>query len=1357
MAVIDIAIAATTATAQTTETVSYLDEDGNLHEVEATKLESDANKTLAAGWYYVENSSSVTVARSLTVNGAVNIIIKDNSTYKINNYTAISAGATLTLYAQSRGEGVGALRVQAIASGEPAVQGSGTLNIYGVAFDAYSEIVNYDYVVAQTITVNLIDGYSVYYYDNRTTNTGFVPYDQRESYLQNKTYKVKLVWCADHNLSDENSDVCSYCHSNVDFDYQIIEGTNNVQIGDGEHSAWKGAGTPSTITIPKTVKIGGTDYTVTKIADNSFNYFGNGTALTKVVFAEGNSITSIGENAFSNNKNLKSVNLEACTNLTTLGDGVFHNSFRDQNSSCSITIPAGVVEIPDNAFANCAYLTSVEFKGNVTKIGANAFFQSGLSAITLSEDIQSIGDYAFLDLNYTAGNGTFKITCNATQAPEIGSSILSPATSRNYLTIPNCGTGYSEWADYFDAANITGGVIIASTAISGIETTKEYDGTATLAIQGTSINYAEGNLSCTITPTMVTFLDQYSDQPSPSAGYGKKLQVAYSLSEITNEGETCTDLDDNTIILKNDYGNPIYGSITYTGDVYIPASGSNTATFYVGVHDDLNVLTNFSPALPSNVTVEYQYDNDKKQASYKVTTNNADAASYILSDDADDPTITINLHVAVPYAVYQDGTLTFKIGYKSTESVSPDNIYDIPTSGSPGWYSERENVSAVVFASSFANCRPKTCSEWFYEMTGLTSITGMKEYLNTESVTDMSNMFYNCRNLTSLDVSGFDTRNVTSMGGMFNNCRLIERLDVSGFDTENVTSMSSMFEDCRGLKSLDVSNFDTENVTNMAEMFRSCSSLTTLDVSNFKTGIVTNMSFMFGYCSGLESLSFDVNKFNTASVTSMEFMFGYCEKLESLDVSHFDTKNVTNMYYMFGKCKKLTSLDVSNFDMQNVTNMSFMFNECWGLTSLDVSGFNTGSATTMSNMFNECSKLENINVSRFSTDNVTNMSNMFRRCEKLSSLNVSNFNTFNVKNMEGMFCVCSSLTSLDVSGFATDNVTSMYGMFSGCSGLTSLNVSTFVAGSVTNITHMFYGCKGLTSLDLSNFNTASVEKTDYMFDECNNLTAILVGPNWDVTTSPNSSFMFSSTTELIGDKGTKYSSSKPIDKTYAHVDGGESDPGYLTSGKYKIFYDLNADDGEEKLETYTGAVEEYFDEKVTLVTPPAKPGYTFEYWTGTKITGLVDGTTATSVTIAKGEVGNRIYTAHWKAIPYSISLPDADWTATPTPATIGQTVTLTYNGTEKIKEVKVYPMPQSISITNTSVTLTAGGASEQLDYDIDPTTIADEDKVVTWSSDNTAVATVNNSGEVTPVAAGTANITATTTNGKTATIEITVN
>ena len=59
-----------------------------------------------------------------------------------------------------------------------------------------------------------------------------------------------------------------------------------------------------------------------------------------------------------------------------------------------------------------------------------------------------------------------------------------------------------------------------------------------------------------------------------------------------------------------------------------------------------------------------------------------------------------------------------------------------------------------------------------------------------------------------------------------------------------LTSMESMFRDCSNLTSLDLSNFDTSNVTNMCSMFNSCNSLTTLNLSNFDTSNVTNYTNM---------------------------------------------------------------------------------------------------------------------------------------------------------------------------------------------------------------------------------------------------------------------------------------------------------------------------------------------------------------------------------------------------------------------------------------------------------------------------------------------------------------------------------
>ena len=465
------------------------------------------------------------------------------------------------------------------------------------------------------------------------------------------------------------------------------------------------------------------------------------------------------------------------------------------------------------------------------------------------------------------------------------------------------------------------------------------------------------------------------------------------------------------------------------------------------------------------------------------------------------------------YAVfYSDGSLTFQRG---SEPKDPNGVVATFTgfedSNLVPWKSYMKSIESVAFVDEI---HPVSTAGWFNGALNL-SFTNF-EKLNTENVTDMSRMFYDCSALTSLDVSGFDTANVENMESMFYNCSGIKTLAVENFKTGKVTSMGWMFRDCSGLTALDVSGFDTANVENMQSMFYNCSGIKALAVENFKTGKVTSMSWMFRGCSGLTDL--DVSGFNTENVTQMESMFAECSNLTSLNVSGLNTANVENMKNMFYNCSGIKALAVENFKTSKVTSMGWMFYGCSGLTNLDVSGFNTENVTQMKSMFSGCTKLTTLNVSGFKTSNVTDMSYMFNNCSGLTALDVSGFDTANVENMEGMFqnCSklkalavenfktgkvtstgwmfhdCSGLTALDVSGFDTENVTQMKSMFAGCTKLTTLNVSGFKTSNVTDMSYMFDGCSGLTALDVSGFDTANVENMESMFQNCSKLKALAV-------------------------------------------------------------------------------------------------------------------------------------------------------------------------------------------------------------------------------------------------------------------------
>ena len=439
----------------------------------------------------------------------------------------------------------------------------------------------------------------------------------------------------------------------------------------------------------------------------------------------------------------------------------------------------------------------------------------------------------------------------------------------------------------------------------------------------------------------------------------------------------------------------------------------------------------------------------------------------------------------------------------------------------------------IVFDKSFSTYKPTSLSYFFNRLTKLETITGL-EYLNTEKVTDMSYMFYNCVALTSLDVTKFNTANVKNMGNMFYSCSALTSLDVTKFNTENVANMSYMFYSCSSLKSLDVTHFNTANVKNMTSMFSGCSSLTSLDVTHFNTANVTNMISMFSVCSKLTSLN--VTNFNTANVKSMSYMFNSCSSLTSLYLTNFNTEKVTNMERMFSDCQALTTIYTSSeFVTTQVSKSSGMFTNCEKLkgeevwkkykatdkTYAKIEGgyFSVGipmvkyadgtltfflaSKETLGENEYELNSGKNLpgwmkhtlGITKvvfdtsFANARPTSCYKWFYWCENLKQVEgIKNLNTKEVTNMVDMFCECRYLSSLDVSGFNTEKVTDMSEMFYDCISLKLLDIAKFNTANVTNMQGMFYSCSALTTIYASDkFVTGQVTDGSNMFSNCTNL------------------------------------------------------------------------------------------------------------------------------------------------------------------------------------------------------------------------------------------------------------------------------
>ena len=467
-----------------------------------------------------------------------------------------------------------------------------------------------------------------------------------------------------------------------------------------------------------------------------------------------------------------------------------------------------------------------------------------------------------------------------------------------------------------------------------------------------------------------------------------------------------------------------------------------------------------------------------------------------------------NAQGTVGYAKWEGNTLIFYGG----ESV-PEGAFALNTDNEkPGWLSQKSSCTKVVFDESFKNVRPTSCYRWFFEFSQLKTIEGI-ENLNTEKVTDMSNMFYDCQSLNSLDVSKFNTAKVVDMEYMFSGCKGLTSLDVSKFNTAEVENMCGMFNGCSGLTSLDLSSFNTTKVTGMSDMFRFCSSLTSLDLSSFNTAEVGNMDYMFDGCSGLTKI-YVSDDFKIGDYTNGQDMFSNCTSLNGkasyskdntgIDMANYKTgyftKSNLTPYVKWNGDTNVLTFKVANYT--EGTNGEYILNESAkdpGWSTSDVynnctkvvftTSFKQAKLTSCYGWFNNFTKLTTIEgIENLNTEEVTNMSYMFNYCSAITSLNLSSFNTANVKNMGYMFSGCYGLISLDLSSFNTAKVENMTNMFDNCYSLTTIYASDgFTTGEIISSDGMFWGCLELegatpwdiakTGIEMANFDGYFTPKT----------------------------------------------------------------------------------------------------------------------------------------------------------------------------------------------------------------------------------------------------------------------------------------
>jgi hypothetical protein len=146
------------------------------------------------------------------------------------------------------------------------------------------------------------------------------------------------------------------------------------------------------------------DFTVELTADSTGvvikRYTGNVAAVKIPATIQGMPVREIGENAFFRNKIITSVVIPE--GVTKIGRMAFFQNFYNEGHLSSVTLPEGLIEIGAQAFFSCP-LTAITLPESLSALGSRAFSgernPSKITAVTIPAGLTNIDEGAFAECN----------------------------------------------------------------------------------------------------------------------------------------------------------------------------------------------------------------------------------------------------------------------------------------------------------------------------------------------------------------------------------------------------------------------------------------------------------------------------------------------------------------------------------------------------------------------------------------------------------------------------------------------------------------------------------------------------------------------------------------------------------------------------------------------------------------------------------------------------------------------------------------------------------------------------------------------------------------------------------------------
>ncbi len=628
-----------------------------------------------------------------------------------------------------------------------------------------------------------------------------------------------------------------------------------------DNQAFSGCSGLTNVTIPEgvtTIKAnafygcsGLTNVTIPSSVTNIYYYaFSGCSGLTSIKVNSGNTVYDSRNNCnaiihkYSNTLNVGCKNTVIPNTVTSIGESAFSGC----SGLTSVTIPEGVTSIGDYAFSRCTGLTSVTIPSSLTSIGNYAFqYCSGLASVTINSN-------AILSRNYNLVNSIENIFGIQVKNYIIGEGVTSIGYGAFYdcdgltsVTIPSSVTSIGDFA-FSDCSSLTSVTVGMETPLTITENTFSNRANATLYVPAgckaayQAANYWKEFKEIVAPSPAITFANttvkalcvQNWDTDGDGELSEDEAAAVTDLGAVFRQNKNITSFDELQYFTGlTSIADSAFYACSYMASVTIPSSVTAIGNNAFLVCNGLTSVT-----IPKSVT--------------SIGNGVFSSCSKLTSIIVENGSSSYSAENGVLFNKNKTTILCYPAGKTQSTYTIPSSVTSIGRSAFNGC----SKLTSVTIPNSVTSIGYGA----FYGSSGLTSVT------IPNSVTDIGQHAFNgCSKLTSVTIPN----SVTSIGNYaFNECSKLTSVDIPNsvttlgyyafykcYDLASVTIGNSVkrigmstFRYCNSLKSITIPN----SVTRIdQEAFKGCTSLTSVAIPESVTSLGTQA---FKDCSALTSV-----------------------------------------------------------------------------------------------------------------------------------------------------------------------------------------------------------------------------------------------------------------------------------------------------------------------------------------------------------------------------------------------------------------------------------------------------------------------------------------------------------------------